>query len=788
MKKESKKIAKNIIYNSIGSFMYLFCQWLMTFIVVWVSSYNTAGILSISMSIATTYIIIATFNMRNYQSSDINNKYSEKTYLITRLITTISAILITFIYSLIKGFTLFQILCINVFMLYKVTEAIVDVLHGSLQKKWRFDIIGKSFFIRGTILILTFSIGLLLTNNLLFALVLVTISTYIFIFFYDIKHYKMLINNYGNYKKRYTFQLLMQCVPMVIYGLIFSYISLYPKIVVENILGTEQLGYYASVATPALIIQVAATFIFNPLISLFAEYYQNSEYKKFKITTIRILFIIIILGLLGLLVSNYLGYWGLTLLFGKSIAPFVYLFNGVIVISTLTAIIWFLGMLLVVKRNYKTLIIGAVLPLILTLCITKTVIKSNGLIGINIILIIVYILQSILYLINILTTNKTINNNNNGIYYIRSTSIINDSRATKEIKSLLKNNYNVYVLGWDRDKRVKDKKNVYVDKYSVKCNFFNFQTTYGESKKTITGLFLFQFWLLFMLIKDNKKYKCIHACDFDCVFISNIISILYNKKLVYDMYDYYTDSRPMSKKVEKVINKLENNIINNSDISIICGEWRKEQIKGTNPRKLLVIHNTPEINDINSKKIIKSNSDKLKIAYIGILQDHRLIMEVLNELKNNDKYELHIGGFGKYESIVEESSKKYKNIFYYGSLKYNEVLSLESDCDILFATYDPSIKNHKFSAPNKIYEAMALSKPIIVCKNTGVDTIIEDNKIGLTINYDANEFMKSIQQIDEDRKIIKEMGKKANKLYKSTYNWQKMENILIEQYNNLMKG
>ena len=45
---------------------------------------------------------------------------------------------------------------------------------------------------------------------------------------------------------------------------------------------------------------------------------------------------------------------------------------------------------------------------------------------------------------------------NNSIYYIRSTSIINDSRASKEITSLINNNYNVVVIGWDRDKKIKD--------------------------------------------------------------------------------------------------------------------------------------------------------------------------------------------------------------------------------------------------------------------------------------------------------------------------------------------
>lgn len=787
MKESDKtKIGKSILYNSIGSFTYLFCQWIMTFIVVWLSGYETAGILSLAMSISTTFSVIATFNMRNYQSSDLKGKYSEKTYLITRTATIIVAIIVTIIYSLTKGFNLFQILCINVFMLYKVTEAIVDVLHGTLQKKWKFDIIGKSFFYRGLILIILFFIGLKLTNNLLIALLLITIFTYLFIIFYDIKKYKDEIINYGEYKKRNSMQLLLQCIPMVAYGLIFSYISLYPKVIVQDIFGAEQLGYYASVATPALIIQVAATFIYNPLISLFAEYLDNKEYKKFKLSTIKILTIIIFLGTIGLICGKYLGSWGLKLLFGNSILPYTYLFEGVIIVSTLTAIIWFLGMLLVVKRDYKVLIIGAVIPLLIAIIFSKKVILLCGLKGINIILIIVYILQIAIYLFDLLKIKKT-KYVSNSIYYIRSTSIINDSRASKEILTLIKNGYNVNILGWDRDNRITNKKNITLNNYEIKSNFFKFESSYGESKKTIIGLILFQFWLLFNLIKDNKKYICIHACDFDCGFISNIASIIFDKKLVYDMYDYYTDSRPMPKNVEKIINKLENNIINNSDISIICGEWRKKQIVGTKPKKLIVIHNTPEINDFEKKHIIQSKSKKIKIVYVGILQEHRLIIEILNKIIENPMYEIHIGGFGKFEKEIEEKSKKYNNVFYYGSLKYNEVLSLEKECDILFATYNPDIKNHKYSAPNKIYEAMALSKPIIVCNNTGIDNIIRKNNIGLTIDYNAEDFLNKLNELCKSKNEFINMGKRANELYRKKYNWDEMEKKLIKEYNKLLK-
>lgn len=374
---------------------------------------------------------------------------------------------------------------------------------------------------------------------------------------------------------------------------------------------------------------------------------------------------------------------------------------------------------------------------------------------------------------------------NNSIFYVRSTSIINDSRASKEITSLLNNKYNVTVLGWDRDKKIKNYNNVTLNNHKINCHFFKFNAGYGESIVNVIGLFLFQIWLFFTLFVHHKKYKYIHACDFDCGFISMIISKLFKKKLIYDMYDYYSDSRPMSAKVEKIINNLENRVINNSEVSIICGEWRFEQIKDAIPKKVVIIHNTPDIRNIDDKSLIKSSNKKIKIGYVGILQDHRLIIEILEKLKDNKKYELHIGGFGKYEKYIQELSENHKNIYFYGSLPYSDVLCLEQECDILFATYDPSIKNHKFSAPNKIYEAMALGKPIIVCKDTGIDKLVIENEIGLSTEYNADDFAKKLEDLIKNKDKMIEMGDKAKKLYNRKYNWISMEKELIKIYESL---
>ena len=146
---------------------------------------------------------------------------------------------------------------------------------------------------------------------------------------------------------------------------------------------------------------------------------------------------------------------------------------------------------------------------------------------------------------------------------------------------------------------------------------------------------------------------------------------------------------------------------------------------------------------------------------------------------------MHIGGIGKYSKEFEEASKKYDNIHYYGSLNYDKVLELESECDILFATYDPKIPNHRYSAPNKFYEAGALKKPIIVCRNTGVDKLVEENKCGFVIEYSANEFYSIIENISKDKETLKELGENGFNAYVNKYSWEIMQNRIKDLYEHI---
>lgn len=372
------------------------------------------------------------------------------------------------------------------------------------------------------------------------------------------------------------------------------------------------------------------------------------------------------------------------------------------------------------------------------------------------------------------------------VVFLRSTSIKNDSRITKEVECLKRNGYEVTIFGWDRDGFLGEEKTLELNELSIPVKAFRKKAKYGAGIKSLFKLLQFQVWLTYKLIKIRKNIDIIHACDLDTALPAKFISKIFKKKMVYDIFDYYIDSHHVPKIMESKIENMEIKVINNADITIICTEQRKEQIKKANPKKCIVIYNTPKIDEEKiQQKIIKASNEKFKIVYVGILQNNRLLKEIGEEIKKYENIELHIGGFGKLEEYFLDLSEKYNNIFYYGKMKYEDVLRLEKDADVLFATYNPKVQNHKYSAPNKLYEAMALGKPIIVCKNTGIDKIVDKEKIGCRISYNVKEFIEAVEKLSNDKLLLENIKNKTKKIYNDKYSWRMMEKRLIEEYKKL---
>ena len=111
--------------------------------------------------------------------------------------------------------------------------------------------------------------------------------------------------------------------------------------------------------------------------------------------------------------------------------------------------------------------------------------------------------------------------------------------------------------------------------------------------------------------------------------------------------------------------------------------------------------------------------------FIGRLSKEKGIHVLLEAFKQTN-FELHIGGEGPLQDLVEKTCEENKNINYLGYLEKKQVQQSMYDCTALVV---PSICYEMM--PLSIIEAFALGKPIIASKLGVIESMIHHKFNGL---------------------------------------------------------
>ena len=370
---------------------------------------------------------------------------------------------------------------------------------------------------------------------------------------------------------------------------------------------------------------------------------------------------------------------------------------------------------------------------------------------------------------------------NNGKVVILRSNPVNPYPAVEKLAQTLKDaGYQVRVIGWDRSSKEKEwygylrSGDIPIVRFGIPAQFD------GGLRKNLFPMIQFQFRLAKWLFLKRKTYDVIHAFDLDTGLMGCIVAKLLGKGFVYQIQDFYAAVRFRPGSVPySLVEKIEFFVINRANAVTICTEQRIQQIEGSHPKLLKVIHNAPyNIERFSVHAPIIPNSSRIKIA-------HRLLPELLTCVKNDPRFELHIAGYGPLKQLVEQHCANCDRIVFYGTIPRDQTLFLEQQCDIMTALYEPGIANHQFCAPNKLYEAMLLGKPILMCQNTGWDELLSEKDIGVLIEGNEQGVRNGLEQLLKKRNHWPAMAQRSQEIYHANYAWSKMEERILQIYQNL---
>lgn len=316
--------------------------------------------------------------------------------------------------------------------------------------------------------------------------------------------------------------------------------------------------------------------------------------------------------------------------------------------------------------------------------------------------------------------------------------------------------------------------------------------------------------------KDNSKYKpqrtiitawriykkvlklgisCVHLHDPELL----ICALSFKKKKIKVIYDSHEDlpRQTLSKEYIPIIYRkyvawfieiVENYICKRIDLIITATPHINIRFLKINPNSHN-INNYPIIDELKAKKDNYSFSNEKIICFVGAISEARGIKDLIKALEILEGVKLYLAGSFSEPEFEDEIKKMngWSKVEFFGQVSRDKIAIImeKSICGIV--TFHP-FPNHYNAQPNKMFEYMSVSLPVVASDFNLWRAVIENDRCcGICVNpQNPVEIANAIKSIIENPEKSKSMGENGVFKIKNKYNWQTEGHKLTIVYKNLL--
>lgn len=313
-------------------------------------SLEDVGIVTIAFATANLLVTVGKFGMRTFQATDTNNKYKFSSYFLSRVMTVIIMGVIALWYAVVgilhNAYSIYKAEIIILICMIYMIESVEDVFWGLYQQKGRLDVGGKIFTIRWSVLLIVFSSAVLVTRNLVLALLGALLAS-IIVEVALLSVTRMIFDEKPDYKECFPncLSLLKECFPLFLSSFLNFYVINAAKFAIDFFLTDEVQACYGFVAMPVFVIGLLSSFIYQPILTQMALEWKDGNKKGLWRRIYQQLLIILGLLIICELGAYFVGIQCLSLLYNtdlnayKEILMILLLGGGMLAIAEFQAII-----------------------------------------------------------------------------------------------------------------------------------------------------------------------------------------------------------------------------------------------------------------------------------------------------------------------------------------------------------------------------------------------------------------------------------------------------------------
>lgn len=349
----------------------------------------------------------------------------------------------------------------------------------------------------------------------------------------------------------------------------------------------------------------------------------------------------------------------------------------------------------------------------------------------------------------------------------------------KECKSLAYNGFDVTLLVND------NLPNEAVDGVKIVSTQLELNNRYDrmvKSKKKIKT----------MMLKTNADIYHFHDPELlpEASWIKNK-----GKKVIFDFHEdasqqiLFKTWIPVSlrKIISFIYKSYEQNKAKSFDALITVTPKFVDRLKRINPNTIMVT-NYPIVNKENGKSngVVK----KKAICFAGGISNQWNHENIIKAIESIDEVEYILAGGGSQEYI--DTLKKlngWAKVRYLGRIPHEEVVKIyeESMIGMTLLSNNTQVGDEGTLGNTKIFEFMESGLPVICSNNKLWSDIVDRYKCGVSVDPNSvEEIRNSIVLLTSNKDKAFEMGLRGMSAVRSDFNWETMENNLVNLYHKLL--
>ncbi len=284
--KQEKQAMNGIFWNALGGAAFAGQS---AVILVFVSDrmgMETAGMVMIAYAIANLFYAAAQYGVRNFQVTDVREKYGFTEYLMARAATITAVMAAFFIYLLysyyIKGYSYEKLIIIMEITVWKQVDAFEDVFVGQYQRAGRLDLGARMMAVR--LIVSTGLVCLLIIIGIdIKASFAAGILLSVIIDAGGIQHSFYIVRGKkqsASVKK--AAEILRECFPLCI-GITFScYVGNAPKYLIDSWMDEKTQAVFGYIMLPVFAVVLLNNFIYQPAVKGMGDIWEQKRVREFR--------------------------------------------------------------------------------------------------------------------------------------------------------------------------------------------------------------------------------------------------------------------------------------------------------------------------------------------------------------------------------------------------------------------------------------------------------------------------------------------------------------------------